>query len=403
MRPFRKTVVRSLAFAALAGCNDGDLHTRRPQADAPPFGPLAAPEPNWPNAAPTAEATPEPTPAPPSEYPRPCHAIYDPASLPTFELEISDEVWNAMEDDGRGREEWRPASFRFEGTEYPDVMVRKRGNYSSCGSKLQFAVAFHHVDPEGRFQDLKRLNFDHGSCRILFERVAMEFVREELGIAAPCANNARVLVNGEFYGLFANVEHQNKDFLKRNFPDPDGNLYKVAEQKKTNEDDPDVSDLEALHAAHTLEELDALVDLEQAIRMWAAEALLPAEDNFWYYDRNFYVYNHPGRGFLYLPNDYDRALPMNRNLDWDPTRPIQRIPSVVLDDPEWNERFENELREIHSRFRPEWFDERLDRYWMQVKADVEADPFFEMQDEDIARLKEWIRDRERYLDERLQD
>jgi maltose phosphorylase len=44
-------------------------------------------------------------------------------------------------------------------------------------------------------------------------------------------NNARLVVNGRYYGLFVNIEHVNKDFLERNFGDAGdgGNLYKGGE------------------------------------------------------------------------------------------------------------------------------------------------------------------------------
>lgn len=409
MRPLQKTLACLLVFVitSLAGCNDTRVDASRSKDDSfsEPSA-LPVPDANGPTPTPASEPTPAPTPSPepvPADFPRACHPIYAADTLPTFDLRIADDVWDELEDDfGDGLEIWRPAALRYGDEEYPDVMVRMRGNFSSCGGKMQFAFAFHQVNPEGRFHGLKRLNLDHAGCRVLFERVAMEFVREELNIPAPCVNNARFLINGEFYGLFANVEHQNKDFLKRNFSDADGNLYKAAKVKKTNEDDPDQSDLDALLSADTLEAIEAVVDLDQAIRMWAAEAILPAEDNYWFYDRNYYVYNHAGRGFLYLPNDYDRALPLYRNWYWDPYSPQQRIAETVLEDSGRGIQFEEELRDIHSRFRPAWFEERLDRYWTQVKDDVEMDPFLDLNDEDIVKLKDTIRQRKQFLDERFE-
>lgn len=397
MKDSWKRLAASLAFLALASCQAPDEGT-----DGRNSG--LVPAPVWPipdHHVPEQTSTPisSPTPAP-SGYPRPCNAIYGADVLPTFELEVDSSVWSTLQTDFATEvEEWRPAVFRFEGETFEGVTVRNRGNNSRCGDRMQFAIAFHHVDPDQRFKGLRRLDLDHGSCRILYERIAMDFVRDRAGLAAPCANNARLLVNGEFYGIFANLEHPNRDFLERNFAEADGNLYKSAREKKTNEDDPDTSDLDALEAAVTVGELDEVVDLEQAIRMWAAEAVLPAADNYWYFGRNYYVYGHPTRGFVYVPNDYDHALPLSWNWDWAPMPPRSDVAIRVLQDPHWNEVFHDEIAEIHELFAPEWFDETLDRYWAQVKDDVEADPLIDIDDAHIARLKERFRLREQLLED----
>ena len=39
------------------------------------------------------------------------------------------------------------------------------------------------------------------------------------------ANNAKVTVNGQYYGVYTNVERLDKEYLQRNFIEDDGNLY----------------------------------------------------------------------------------------------------------------------------------------------------------------------------------
>lgn len=349
---------------------------------------------NVPTPTPTATATPTPVPTP-SSYPGACHEIYDPDVVPTFELEIAPADWQAlMGDFAADRNVYHPAIFRFEGEEYSDARVRYRGNNSRCGEKLQLAIAFHIVNPDGRFRGLRRLDIDHGSCRVLHERIAFDFAREA-GVVAPCANNVRVVVNGEYYGLYANLEHVNREFLKRNFDLPKGNLYKAG-RRKNNEEDPDTSDYKHYRDAADVETLDSLVDLDQAVRMWAVEALLPASDNYWYFGRNYYLYNHPERGFVYIPNDYDHAVPLGWNWDWAPMPPGEHPTTFVLADPYWRGRFLDELAAAHARFRPEWHAERIDRYWAQTRDHIAQDPFLsaEFSDEEIEKLKEVFRRRE---------
>lgn len=350
------------------------------------------------------EPMPSPTPAPtPVTFPKVCHPLYDPDALPTFELEIESAVWQALvEDFAADRGVYRPAGFRFDGEDYPGVMVRYRGNNSRCGEKMQLAIAFNKVDPDGRFQGLRRLDLDHGSCRVLSERIAYEFAREA-GVEAPCANNVRVMLNGEYYGLYANLEHVNRDFLKRNLEEHDGNLYKAG-TRKNNEDDPDTSDYKDYKDAPDLEAVSAIIDLDQAVRMWAVEALLPAADNFWYYGRNYYLYHHPERGFLYIPNDYDHAVPLGWNMDYRPLPAREHPTDIVLADPAWRMRFLEELGVAHARFRPEWYAERIDRYWAQTREAIAADPFLQMEfdDAEIEKYKEVCRLRDQLIEDFLE-
>lgn len=246
---------------------------------------LTGPEPWRSPDQPAPDPAPDPT---PDAYPRACHEIYDPELLPTFSLEIEPAELQALnEERPLGIENQHPATFRYEG-EVHAVMVRNRGQMTDCGEKLELAISFNMPDPEHRFRGLKRINLDHGNCRVLRERLALDFAREQVGLRAKCANNARLDINGEYYGLYVNIEHVNRDFLKRNFDDNDGNLYKGRE-KKTNEEDPDTSDWDEVRNVETVEELEALMDLNEAVRFLALEAVIPARDNYWCCDRNFYL------------------------------------------------------------------------------------------------------------------
>ena len=58
------------------------------------------------------------------------------------------------------------------------------------------------------------------------ERLGFTAMAELFGQPAPCANNARVTINGQYYGLFANEEHVGGGFIKRVFPEaPNGDLF----------------------------------------------------------------------------------------------------------------------------------------------------------------------------------
>ena len=45
----------------------------------------------------------------------------------------------------------------------------------------------------------------------------MSYLRDDLGVPASCVNNARLVINGEFYGLYANIEFLDEELLERLF------------------------------------------------------------------------------------------------------------------------------------------------------------------------------------------
>jgi hypothetical protein len=279
--------------------------------------------------------------------------------------------------------------------------VRLRGNNSSCGDKLQLAIAFNKVDPKGRFRGLRRLNLDHGGCHHLEERLALSFMRD-VGLPAACANHARLVVNGAYEGLYANIEHINQDFLKRQFPgaENDGNLWKSGNKLRTNEATPDSSRLDAFWAAHSVEQLDALTDLDEAVLEWAAEATLPARDNYWLWGWNYYLYEHPTRGFLFLPTDLDRSISLSSfGADDNFFRPetLQPTAQLVLADPTWSARYLTAVHRSIRAFDAAVLQARVDRWWAQIADAARTDPHARYRDADVVALKEALRAREAWL------
>ena len=227
--------------------------------------------------------------------------------MPTFSLTISDAQWAGLQSDcSSGAQSYRPVQFTH-GDETVDAMVRLKGNWSWSCDKLQFIISFNEEDPQGRYDGVRKIVldapwYDH---TLLHERLAFPLF-EARGLPYSCANNARLLINGDYYGLYANVERIDHEYLERHFANYEGNLYQGGTELKTNEEENDTSDIEALEDARNVDEIAALMDLDQAVAEWAMEAMIPAMDNYWAgVEINYYLYSHPDRGFVYLPYDLD--------------------------------------------------------------------------------------------------
>ena len=218
---------------------------------------------------------------------------------------------------------WVPCGFSWNGESFPGAACRRKGNmtYWALEKKPQFLVRFNHTDKNGRFRGLRRLNFEFfdGTAAPIRDRVSMWLMRQS-GVDASRANHARVWKDGMLLGLYQNIEVVDKEFLDDHFgAESGGNLWEEGDDLKTNEmladdtrlsalitlieNEPEMADHTAFWAA-----LDALVDISQLLREMAGETALVADDNFSNGAANFYFYEHPSRGFLVLPWDFDTAL-----------------------------------------------------------------------------------------------
>jgi len=333
------------------------------------------------------ETTGEPAPKP--WVPKGCPKIFAQTLLPTFELEISEaelaklhEEWDAADDNNTP--EHPLIAFKYEGEVIKDATVRLRGNATWWPdlNKLQLQVSFNTHDKKGRFMGLRKLLFDAARYNESFlrDRLALAILRD-VGVPAPCANNARLVLNGEYYGLFTSIEKVDKEFLERRFEDPEANLYKRAKwEKQTNESDPSKKDLEVLLAAETIDQLGAVMDLDQAVLEWATEAVIPNIDGTWGGGLNYYLYNDPKTGFNVIPWDLDATftrLPFDTDLytfikpnDWG--RPFFKI---ATDDPVWFQKYIDAIEYVLDKgYDVQVLQDRMDLWAAQIATAAAEDP-----------------------------
>jgi hypothetical protein len=287
------------------------------------------------DATDTADTTTDPVPDmgvdPNDQIPPPdaegCPAIYAQDLLPTFEVTIDPEYWELLMwewNNGAANEaadlEYNPyhplVEFRYGDVVIDDAHIRLRGNPTYWEplplDKMQFQIGFHVDDPDGTFWGLKRLALDAATFNrhMLRDRLSLRFMRD-VGIVAPCANNARLVVNGEYYGIFTNIEKLDEVFLQRTMEDPSGDLWQRASwvHESGTGDESRLDLLRDVDEADELAQLDQLMDVEQALLTYAAEAVIPDSDGAWAGGLNFFVYDDPVRGkFMLLPWDLDNTF-----------------------------------------------------------------------------------------------
>jgi spore coat protein CotH len=352
--------------------------------------------------------------------PRPCPTLYDPDILPEFSIEISSAEWMALQFEynnggyGPSKTELKPYhpldTFEYDGEVITNAEIRLKGwpgSYVDWG-KMQFVIRFNGVDSAGRFQGLRRLALDspYYEDSLLRERLSLTYFHQDLGLPGSCVNSARLVVNGQYYGLYTNIEYPDEELLERLFgnngPD-EGYLYKYIagfgwKLKEGGEED-DLTAIDELFATYELGPIQKIIDVEHHLRFAAAEAVLPNEDNYFVGSINYVWYQHPSRGWMLLPWDHDWSF---YSAELDPRDP----PFSWLNEHLWvlvhsplSTDYDIALKEAIDGYDPALFSERLQRWAAQVRPSANADfslPIGEF-DAEVARLDAFFWERQEYL------
>ncbi|MFT7474437.1 MAG: spore coat protein CotH, partial [Verrucomicrobiales bacterium] len=169
--------------------------------------------------------------------------LFDQNELRTFELIVSEDDLATLDADPAA-EEYVDGTLLFEGQELSGVGVRYKGSvgafvgcldgpnlFEPSGAKtcpkLSMKVKITHTDPDLEFFGQRRLQFHAMNLDPTQMRERLGYwLFAEMGVPTPRAVHARLLINGEFVGVFALVEQIDGRFTRANFDDGTGNLYK---------------------------------------------------------------------------------------------------------------------------------------------------------------------------------
>jgi spore coat protein CotH len=256
--------------------------------------------------------------------------IYDPTNLPRFDLVLPVESVTAL---GQDPDTYVHGSLSYAGQTVADIGVRIKGEGSlrTLAEKPAFKLKFDEFVDKQAFHGLRRLTLNNmvEDPSFLAERLAYHFFRLA-DLPAPRCNSALVYLNNEFLGVYANVEAEDKTFLRRWFSNDGGNLYEEgqvdfepgAEVKfdlETNEAVNDRTDLKALIAAVQgaapatwLEDVGSALDVQHFLAFTAAEGAVNQWDMYGYtvfYPNNFRLYSDPtAKKFVFLPWGMDMSM-----------------------------------------------------------------------------------------------
>ncbi len=242
------------------------------------------------------------------------------------------------------------------------VGFRLRGNTSRDAQKKSFKLSFDHFVGGREFYgvDALNLNGEHNDPSISRSKICWDFFKD-IGMISSRASHAVVYIDGKYFGVYISVEHIDKEFLKKNYTNAGGNLWKClypadltykgsnpnsykfvsgnrrTYELKTNELDDDYTQLARFiniinntPSQNILDSLQKILNVNEFLKYLAVDILTSSWDDYWSLQNNYYIYYNPDEDrFRWIPYDYDNTLGIDFfGTDWWSADPYN-FPKVV--------------------------------------------------------------------------
>jgi hypothetical protein len=285
-------------------------------------------------------ATPGPKMAPADVTPA-TTGLYDDTTLRTLFLTFDSADWEAELIAFNNTDVEVPATLVVDGKTYKDVGAHFRGASSffgvPAGFKKSLNLSMDFVNKDQALLGYKTLNLNNANGdsslmrAVLYEHIASKY------IPTPSANFARVVINGEYWGVFTNVAQFNKDFLRDHFKTEEGVRWKVPgspngrggleylgddvaaykQRYEIKNKDNDASWKALINLTKVLnttpaEQLEAaiapLLNIDGTLKFLALENVLVNSDGYWTRASDYNIYLDPAGRFHIIPHDINEAM-----------------------------------------------------------------------------------------------
>lgn len=267
--------------------------------------------------------------------------LYDEATYRTLFFDFEGDEWEKELAAFHRTDVEVPAKLTVDGVTYPEVGVHFRGMSSFMmigeGRKRSLNVSideFNSKQQLGGYRTLNLLNSNGDPTylrAVLFHHIARHY------IPSPKANFVRVVLNGENWGTYVNVQQFNKDFVAEWFGTSKGARWKApgsprgnsgleylgddaAEYKKRFEikSKDDAQSWTALidlcrvlnqTPAEQLEEaLAPILDIDGTLKYLALDNVMINTDGYWTRASDYNLYRDPAGKFHIIPHDVNETF-----------------------------------------------------------------------------------------------
>ncbi len=156
--------------------------------------------------------------------------LYDLDSYRDFHITFKQTNWLSLLASNHRAKKDIEADLKVDGKTYLRVGVRYRGSSSYAAvpstKKKSLNISIDSFVPEQRLMGYKSLNLSNAYNDPTFIREVVSYSMLRRYLPAPKANYVKVHVNGQFWGVYINVQQPNKDMMKEWFSSNDGNRYR---------------------------------------------------------------------------------------------------------------------------------------------------------------------------------
>lgn len=310
-----------------------------------------------------------------------------------------------------------PATFYYYSSTHNDTIqnvgFRVRGNTSRGAHKKAFKVSFNEYTQGKKFKGIEKMNLigQHNDPSLLRYWMCLNTLTNN-NLISSRSSYIKLYINGQYKGVYLNVEHIDDEFLQKRFiGDDHGNLYKCtwgadlnyigsnqssyygAYELKTNKAANDYSEL--IQFIQTLNSISVAdfpcfiednFEVELYLKTLAAEMIIGHWDGYAFNQNNYYLYQQPTNGkFVFIEYDMDNTLGIDwLGIDWanrdlnswhNNDRPlVERLLSY----PFYNDQFNSYLNQILNDLNTSGWYSDLHQKKGLISSAVQLDNYYSM-------------------------
>ena len=267
--------------------------------------------------------------------------FYAPGSVRTLFFEFENADWEQELAAFKDTDVEVPAAMTVDGRRYEHVGMSFRGNSSLMfvpeGLKRSFNVTVDLVNEDQNVLGFRTLNLMNGindptlMRGVLFQQIAGQY------LPAARANFVRVIINGESWGIYTNLEQINRDFVEDRFDGENGVRWKVPGSPGSragleylgddpepykrlfqikNKDNPEswqaLVNLTKVLNTTPADELEAalapILDIDGALAFLALDNVLVNSDGYWTRGSDYYLILDESGRFHVIPGDTNETF-----------------------------------------------------------------------------------------------
>lgn len=326
-------------------------------------------------------------------------------------IEIDEETLQTMFDNA-ANEEYVMCNVVYNGQHIKNVGIRPKGNSSlisiviSDSNRYSFKLDFNEYVKNQSLLGITKINLNNnsGDSSMMREYLSYE-LSEYLGLATPRTTYVALYINNEYFGLYLAVENVDENFVRENFDNGYGNLYKPEEGTGDDlnyiDNDPtsynglglqtnsetgnkdDIIEMMRIVAEGSDEEIEKVLDIDSFLKYYAlCMATVNLDSIIGRMDHNYYLYNNNGK-FTMIPWDFNLSFsgfgfigsgsdtPVDEITKFDDRPIITRLLSIE----ENLERYHSYLKEIIDNYmNVDHFNKRVEEVRQMINEYVAKDP-----------------------------